>query len=139
MNWQKLLIAFIVVFVVLQVLSFVIHRIILDSDYKAITDVFRPQADMESKMWISWVTGLIFAFFFVYVFAKGYENKGIMEGIRYGLVIGCFMSIPSIYGQFMVYELPYSLILKWLFSDFITLVIIGIVAALIYKPQVQPA
>ncbi len=34
----------------------------------------------------------------------------------------------------MVYELPYYLVLQWLLYDFGTIVIMGILAALMYKP-----
>ena len=134
MNWKKLLIAFIVVFVVGQIVSFIIHGVILDPTYKRLAELFRPEAEMMSKMWIGILTSLIFTFFFVYIFARGYEGNGIMEGVRFGLIIGCFWTIPSVYGQYMVYELPYYLVLQWLLYDFGTIVIMGILAALMYKP-----
>jgi hypothetical protein len=134
MNWKKLFIAFIVIFIVGQVLMLIIHGLILDPIYERLAELFRPEEDMMSKMWIGYVTSLIFSFFFVYIFARGYEGKGIMEGVRFGLIIGCFWTIPSVYGQYMVYELPYYLVLQWLLYDFATLVILGILAALIYKP-----
>jgi len=132
MNWKKLLIAFIVIYVVGGIISFIIHGIILMETYESLANIWRP--DMERVMWVQWVTSLFFCFFFVYVFAKGYEGKGIMEGIRYGLIIWAFFAIPSIYGQYMVYPIPYSLVLKWLFSELISLLIYGVLAAVIYKP-----
>jgi hypothetical protein len=134
MNWKKLLIAFGVVFVVGQVIMFIVHGMILDPTYKRLADIFRPRAEMDSLMWVGIVTSLIYSFFFVYIFARGYEGKGIGEGVRFGLIIGCFWTIPSVYGQYMVYSLPYSLILQWVLYDFVTIVIMGILAALIYKP-----
>jgi len=134
MNWKKLIIAFIVVFVVFQILGFVVHQVLLGETYQELEDVWRSEADMMSKMWVMWVTGLIFSFFFVYIFARGYEGKGIMEGVRYGLIIGCFYTIPAVYGQYVVYELPYSLILQWVIYDFIILVITGAVMTFVYKP-----
>jgi hypothetical protein len=136
MNWKKLLIAFVVVFVVMQILSFIIHELILGASYQELSDLWRP--DMDSKMWIMWITGPVFAFFFVFIFVRGFENKGVLEGVRYGLIIACFCSIPQIYGQYMVYDLPYMLVLQWVIYDFITLVIMGIAAALVYKPSATP-
>lgn len=134
MNWKKLLIAFVVIFVVMQLLSWIVHELILETNYEELTEVFRPEAEMMSKMWIGFVTSLIFSFFFVYIFARGYEGKGIAEGVRYGLIIGCFWTIPSAYGQYMVYPLPYYLVLQWVLYDFAILVIMGILAAVLYKP-----
>ena len=132
MNWKKLLTAFIVIYIVGGIVSFIIHGVILSETYGAMANVWRP--DMERLMWIQWVTALFFCFFFVYVFAKGYEGKGIMEGLRYGLVIWAFIAIPSIYNQYMVYPLTYGLILKWLFFELIGLLIYGALAAVLYKP-----
>ncbi len=139
MNWKKLFITFLIVFVVSQVLSYIIHGIILDPTYKRLADLFRPEADMMSMMWVGFVTAILFTFFFVYIFARGYEGKGIMEGVRFGLIIVGFWTIPSIYGQYMVYELPYYLVLQWLLYDLLIMVVLGIVAALIYKPLGTPA
>ena len=132
MNWKKLLIAAVVVYIVGAVLGILIHGVLLSETYMSMADVWRP--DMERLMWIQWVTGAFFCFFFVFVFAKGYENKGIMEGLRYGVVIWAFFAIPSIYGQYMVYPLTYGLVLIWLVSELISLLIYGAIVAAIYKP-----
>lgn len=137
MNWKKLLIAFIVIYVAGGIFNFIVHGILLSGTYQELAHLWRP--DMDKYMWIQWITPIFLSFFFVYIFAKGYEGKGILEGVRFGLVIWGFLSIPSIYGQFMVYPLPYSLILAWVFSDLIILVILGILVAVIYKPLPEKA
>jgi len=135
MNTKKFLLASLAVFVVLQILDFVIHYSLLGSTYEAIQDVFRP--DMESKMWIMYLTGAIFALTFVYIFTKGYEDKGVVEGVKYGALIGILMYLVGAYNQYVVYPLPYGLILKWFIYGMIELMIAGAVVALIYKPKEQ--
>ena len=132
MNWKKFLIAFVVIYIAGLVISIIIHGLILASTYEQLSHIWRP--DMDRLMWVQWVTALFLSFFFVYIFAKGYEGKGIMEGVRYGLVIWAFLSIPSYYGQYVMYPLPYSLVWKWLISDLVMLVILGIIVAVLYKP-----
>jgi hypothetical protein len=134
MNWKKMLITFGVVFVVGQVIMFIVHGVILDPTYQSLAELFRPKVEMDNLWWVGMVTALFFAFFFVYIFARGYEGKGVMEGVRFGLIIGGFWTIPSVYGQYMVYSLPYSLIIQWVLYDIVALVIMGILAAFIYKP-----
>ena len=134
MNWKKLLITFGVVFVVSQVIMYIVHGVILDPTYKSLAELFRPRAEMDNLWWVGLITALLFSFFFVYIFARGYEGKGVMEGVRFGLIIGGFWTIPNVYGQYMVYTLPYSLIIQWVLYNIVTLVIAGILAALIYKP-----
>lgn len=137
MNWKKLLIAFAAAFVVSMIYNIVVHEVILSETYQELQHLWRP--DMDSKMWIGMVTGIIFVFFFVYIFVRGYENKGFMEGIRYGLVIWAFVTIPGYYGQYMIYDLPYSMVIKWVMFDLVLMVLMGIVAALIYKPAEKAA
>ena len=139
MNWKKFFIALIAIYVVGGILNFLVHGVLLMSTYQELASVWRPQSEMDSYMWIQWVTSLFLCFFFVYIFVRGYEGRGIMEGVRFGLVIWAFMTIPSVYSQFMVYPLPYSLILKWLFSDLVIWVVMGVLTALIYKPVEQKA
>jgi hypothetical protein len=132
MNWSRFFIAFVVIYVVGGLLNFLMHGVLLMESYEAIQSVWRP--DMDRLMWIQWVTPLFLIFFFLYIFARGYEGKGIMEGVRFGLIIWAFVSIPMTYGQYMLYPLPYSLVWKWLAADLVSFVVFGILAAAIYKP-----
>jgi hypothetical protein len=131
-DWTKLLIAFVAVFVVSQVCNYLIHGQWLSATYQSLASVWRP--DMESKRWIMFVAGAVFAFFFCYVFARGYEGKGIAEGARYGAIIGLFFGVPQAYDSYVIYPIPYSLALKWFVSGLVVTVILGIVAAAVYKP-----
>ena len=137
MNKQKFWIAFIVIFIILEVTNFLIHGTLLSSTYQSegIKEIFRNMEEMESKMWIMWLTDLIWAFFFTFIFVKGYENKGLMEGIKYGIYIGIFVSLVFSYQSYVVYPLPYSLVFQWFIYGLIQCIILGIVAALIYKPK----
>ncbi len=132
MNWNRFFIAFVVIYVVGGILNYLMHGIIMMGTYESITGVWRP--DMERLWWIQWITPLFMIFFFLYIFVRGYEGKGLMEGVRYGLIIWAFVSIPMTYGQYMLYPLPYSLVWKWLATDLIAFLVYGIIAAAIYKP-----
>ncbi len=132
MNWSKFFIAFVVIYVVGGILNYLIHSVLLMETYEGLSQIWRP--DMDRLMWLQWVIPLFLIFFFIYIFARGYEGRGIMEGVRYGLIIWAFMSIPTIYGQYMVYPLPYSLVWKWLLGDLVLFLVYGILAAVIYKP-----
>lgn len=135
MNLKRFSIAAILVYVVYQILSFVIHEVILVATYQSLADVWRPEADMHSKQWIFFLTGAIWALFFTCIYTKGYEGKGVMEGVRYGLWIGLFISIPRAYEEYVVYSIPYSLALKWFIYGTLQAMICGAVLALSYKPE----
>ncbi len=142
MNTKKLLLAFIVVYVLLEAMNFLIHGVILASTYKMpeVMSAFRPEAERNSNMWIVFVTDLFWAFFFVFFFAKGYESKGIMEGVRFGFYMGLFWAMVSSYQSYAFVPMPYSLAFQWFIYGMIESLILGVVTALIYKPAAaQPA
>lgn len=127
---RKVLIGFIVAFVVLEILSYIVNGLILMSQYEALKDVWRQ--DMDSKMYIFHLTNLVFAFMFAFIFSKGYEGKGIGEGVRYGFYIGVMVWIPAAYNTYASFALPYGLIWKWWVLGIIQTVIAGIAVAAVF-------
>lgn len=137
MNTKKLVTAFVVVFILLEVTNYLVNMVILSSTYAnpEISKIFRPMAEMDAKMWMMWIADLVYSFFFVFIFVKGYENKGIMEGVRYGIYIGIFIQFMAAVAQHVVYPLPASLAVQWFIYGLIESVIFGVAAAMIYKPK----
>ena len=131
MNTKKFILASIGVFFTFEILDLIVHSILLSNTYDQLNHIWRP--DMDSKMWIMFVTALIFSFLFVYIFTKGYEGKGIVEGIKYGLIIGLLMLIVGLFNQYAVYPLPFILIIQWFVFGLMEFIACGIIAALIYK------
>lgn len=133
MNVKKFLLASLAVFVTLQILDYVIHMLLLAKDYQATASVWR--ADMMDIFWIMYITGAILSLLFVYIFIKGYQGKGIPEGIRYGLIMGILLMTLGAVNQYIVYPIPLELAIKWTVYGIIEFMIAGVVAALIYKPK----
>lgn len=134
MNTKRFALAVVAVFVVSQVLNYLIHQVWLSPTYGSLASVWRPEAEMQSKMWILFVTSAVFSLFFVYIFVRGYQGRGIGEGLRYGLVIGLFYALPHAYEAYVIYPIPYYLALEWFLAGLASCLILGVVAALIYKP-----
>jgi hypothetical protein len=130
---KKVWLGFIVVFVLMEICSFVVDGLILDSTYKSLSSLWRP--DYMSLMWIFHVLMLVGSFFFSFIFSKGYEGKGIAEGIRYGLYIGIWMSIGMAYGTYAMINIPYSLALTWFLVGIVEYIIYGIALALVFRPK----
>ena len=125
--------AFAACYVVGQVLGFVVNGVLLADIYKSLAHVWRPEAEMNAKMWIFLVTSFVSIFLFCYIFTKGYENKGLAEGLRYGALIGLFVSFPMAYDSFVIYPITYNLVLWWLFTGLAYWIILGALLALIYR------
>lgn len=132
MNLKRYVAASLAVFVVSLALNYLIHGVILKSAYESVSTLWRP--DMQSKMWIAWVNGFLTSFLFTYIFVKGYEAKGIVEGARFGLIVGLFVSIPMAYGTYVIIAIPYYLALQWFLYGTAISILMGVTAALVYKP-----
>jgi uncharacterized membrane protein YagU involved in acid resistance len=129
---KKFWIAFVVVFLVMNALNFVVHDLLLGPTYRAepVVSLFRPEA--QQMLWVHFVTAFVFSFFFTLIFSKGYEGKGIMEGLRYGVYVGFLVAVPMAYDMFAVLPIPYHLALGWFLYGLAQYTILGVVVAAMY-------
>lgn len=128
-------IGLIVVFIVMQGLGYVIHEVLMGDTYEKLASIFRPEAEMMDMMWMMMVSGAVMMFMFCYIFTRGYEGKGIMEGVRFGFLIGLLMAGPMAIDPHVIYPVPADVATIWLISSVMSLIIAGAVFASIYKPD----
>jgi hypothetical protein len=128
---KKVINGAVAVFAVLEVMDFIIHGLILGNVYMTMPNIWRP--DMMEKMWIMHIVKIVNAFIIAFIFSKGYEGKGIMEGVRYGLYVGLMLSIGMAYGTYAMIAIPYYLALQWFVYGLIEYVIAGIALALVFS------
>ena len=134
MDRKTFLIAAVAVFVVYQILNFLVYEVLLADAWTA-SDVLRPDADMMSKMWIMWLTGLLWSFIFVYLFHSVRQGPGVMEGVRYGFCIGLFVMVPTAYNSYATLPIAHSLALTWFVYGMLQVILCGVVVSLVYKPE----
>jgi len=127
---KKVLVGAVVVFVVLEVLDFLIHGVILTSSYSATPDIWRP--DMMDVMWVLHIVKIVIAFFFALIFSKGYEGKGVVEGIRYGLYVGIMMGVGMAYGTYTMIAISSALAFQWFLFSVFEYIVAGIGVAMVY-------
>ncbi len=120
------------VFVVMQVIGYAVHEVMMADTYAALADIFRPREEMDSMMWMMFLSGAVLLFLFCYIFTKGYESKGVMEGVRYGALMGVFLALVNV-DQHVVYPLPANVAAIWFVTVVVSLTISGAVFAAIYK------
>jgi len=137
MNWKRLLLAALAAFIFLQLADLLIHWVILKGVYEDLMarGIFRSAGVICGYIWVEIIMTALFSLFFTYIFVKGYEGKGILEGVRYGIVIGFFWIFVNAYSAFVVIDIPYALVWYWIIAGFIQTIIAGILVALIYKPK----
>ncbi len=54
-----------------QILGFLIHQVILDGLYESVQNLWRS----DPKTWIIWLTGLLWAVLFTFIYSKGLREK----------------------------------------------------------------
>lgn len=134
MNVKRYVIASLAVFVAMLILDFIFHSGLMTPVYDQIQGIWRSDAEMMKLMPIGYIFTLLWAFLFCYIFIRGREGKGLIEGIRFGVVMALFYSLISSIWQWTMYPIPFRLVMYWFFFGLVEMAILGIVAAVIYKP-----
>lgn len=132
---KRCLMASVAVFVVVYLLEFLIHGKLLHGIYQETASLWRPEAEMMGMMWLMWIGYLIMAPLFVYLFSKGVEEgKGMMgQGVRFGLIIGLFVSGPMSLGWYAILPIPTILAFYWFVAGMVEFIAAGLVTGLIYR------
>ncbi len=134
MNAQKYWIASLAAGVWIFLYGFVANVIIL-ADYwaaNASPGLMRPEG--EEIMWAIIASCLMQGLALGYIFTRGYENKGIGEGLRFGVLIAWF--VAAIYLLFYALQ-PWGTTstLVAIATDGIMYLGAGVILALLYRAQ----
>lgn len=136
MNWKRFWVASLVIYVVVQAMDFVINEVFMRSANESLQGLWRP--NMTSRMWVMYVIGVLVALLFTYIFIKGREGKGTAEGVRYGVIIWLFVSVPMSMSMWVLLPIPHMIIVRGLIYALLEMLIAGILVAAIYKPAGPP-
>jgi uncharacterized PurR-regulated membrane protein YhhQ (DUF165 family) len=132
MNWKRFFVASLVTYVVVQAMDFIINEVFMKGANESLKSLWRP--NMMSRMWVMYVVGVLVALLFAYIFVKGREGKGIAEGVRYGIIIWLFVSVPMSVSMWVLLPIPSIIILRWMLFGLLEMLVAGILVAVIYKP-----
>lgn len=131
----RILIGFLVVFLATQVFEGFVNLYVLFPITSQSSHLWRPIA--EAKLWMLPFTGMFFSFFFTYVFSKGYQHKGIPEGMRYGAIIALMVALPHAYSTYALMQIPYAVAVLWFLSGAIEYVLAGVLLAVVFRQRVD--
>jgi drug/metabolite transporter (DMT)-like permease len=131
----RYLISVAVIFVLLMVFGFVVHGLLLSSDYQKITPtIMRGPEDGAKHMGFMIVAQLIFAIAFVRIYLRGREDKPWLgQGLRYGMTMAALTVVAKFLIYYAVEPLDPSLVAKQIIYDSIMTTVLGIVVAGLHK------
>ncbi len=134
MNISRLLLAILAGFAFIFASDFLVHGLWLAADYKASASLWRPEAEMQRRIVIMLGGQLLCALAFVYIWAKtGWRRRSVLDGCAFGFWMGLFQQVWVI-ANYVVMPMPLVLTIKWFFAGLAQAILLGALAALIYKP-----
>ena len=132
MNTKRYVLAAAAAFVFMFAFEFVWHGLLLNDQYAATQALWRPEADMGTHFPVAMATRLALALVIAFIFTRNYENRGLGEGARFGLLLGAFLGLTS-FGIYPYLAMPFGLAAMWFVGGAIEGVGTGLVIALIYR------
>jgi hypothetical protein len=131
---KKLITAWIVVFIVWFIGGFVVHGVLLKSDYMQLAGLFRTEADQMKYFPLMIVAYVILSGAFAWIYARGVEAKPwVAQGVRYGVAIALLTIVPTYIIYFVVQPMPGGVVIKQIIFDGILTVILGLIVAWLYR------
>lgn len=138
MNVPRLLLAIVAAFAVIFVTDWLIHGFWLMPDYEATRSLWRTQPEMNARIGWMLFAQLLCGAMFVLVWALGLFRRSVGAGAAFGLLMGLFQQIWAIV-NYVVIPMPGALAAKWFISGLGQAVLLGIAAALVYRPAAERA
>jgi hypothetical protein len=136
---KKFLIAWVVLFVAWLIGSFVVHGLMLHSDYMQLTSLFRAEGDQQKYFPLMLLAHVILSGAFVWIYARGVEAKPWMaQGVRFGVVVALLTVVPTYMIYFVVQPMPGEVVIKQILFDGVLMVILGAIVAWLYRDTAKP-
>ena len=135
MNFSRLTLAAVVAWVVYMALGFLVNTVLLRDVLMQNAAAFRPEPELMSGLPMGFGFGLIGFFAFAYAYAKGYEGgNGMVEGMRYGVLVGIMLNCFATVWQHVVYPISAQLFTYMLIDYIVEFAIYGMIVGYLYRP-----
>jgi hypothetical protein len=136
---KKFVIAWIVLFVAWLLGSFVVHGVLLRSDYMQLTNLFRTEDDQQKHFPLMILAHVILSGALVWIYARGAEAKPwLAQGVRFGVAVALLTIVPSYMIYFVVQPMPGDVVTKQILYDGVLVVILGTIVTWLYRDAATP-
>jgi hypothetical protein len=131
---KKFIIAWIVLCIAWFLGSFVVHGLLLRSDYMHLTGLFRTEGDEQKYLPLMLVAHVILSGALVWIYARGAEAKPwLAQGVRFGVAVALLTAVPTYLIYFVVQPMPADVVIKQIVYDSVLMVILGMIVAWLYR------
>jgi len=119
---------------------YLVHGLLLHSDYLQLTGLFRTDGDQQKFFPLMIMAHLILSGAFVWIYARGAESKPWMaQGLRFGIAVALLTTVPTYTVYYVVQPMPGNVVVKQILFDGILMLILGTIAAWLYRDTAAPA
>jgi hypothetical protein len=133
---KKFIIAWVVLFVAWLVGDFVVHAVLLHSDYMQLTNLYRTEADQQKYFPLMILAHVIMSGALVWIYVRGAEAKPwLAQGIRFGIAVALLTAVPTYLIYFVVQPMPGDVVVKQLLCEGILMVLLGAIVAWLYRAR----
>lgn len=121
-------------FVVLAVGDILLHRIWLRDLYLQLAHLWRAPEQMKANAWVPFLAEFALAYLLALIYPKGFEGKSAWgEGIRFGILMGLLLHLPSTLIHYYLYPYPRLLLTVWFVGGVLEVVLAGLAISLAYQ------
>lgn len=131
---KKFALAAAIMFVVAFATGFIVHGVLLSSDYAKLSNIMRPPSEAHARMPLMVLAYISFALAFTWIYVKGRENKPwLAQGLRYGAAMAALAVVPVYLIYHVVAPYPLDLAVKQIVLESIVTLLMGAVLAWLYR------
>jgi hypothetical protein len=128
---KRILVAVLAVFVVWQLLGFVLHGLILAQAYQETASLWRPTNEM--KQGVLWLSGLVAAAAFVCIYAGLVHQRSVSTGLKYGMLFGVGAGASMGFGTYSVMPITFFLAVAWFLGTLVNGALGGLLVGWLVK------
>ena len=137
MNFKRLIISIIVVFVAVWMTDFVIHAVWLAPTYAETKELWRTEAEMMKRMPFMFLGQAIVAIGFTTIYAAFVAEKRSMSStLLYALCVAMLVGGSNVI-MYAVQPFPGLLVVKWFSAAVVQMILLSIILSFVYPPQVR--
>jgi hypothetical protein len=135
MNFPRIAMAALAAWVAAMGVGYLVNDFLLADFFAENQAVMRSEADLNAHLPYGFAFMLVGYFAFAYVYAKGYEaGSGVMEGIRYGVLVAILISCFGLAWQWIVFPITGTLAAVMIVDAVFEYALYGAIVGAIYRP-----
>jgi hypothetical protein len=131
---KKFFIAWVAIFVVWMLGSFVVHGALLRPDYMGLQNLFRTDADSQQYFHWMLIAHVLLSGAFVWIYRRGVQAQAwLPQGIGFGVAVALLTVIPTYMIYYVVQPMPGMVVIKQIVFDSSLLLVLGMTVAFMYR------